>query len=38
MYREHLANEQCSQVAARIHVGSILGVNRRPLRKWIEAG
>lgn len=38
MYREHLADEQCSKLAARTHVGSLLGVNPATLRNWIEAG
>lgn len=38
MYHEHLADEQCSKVAARTHVGSLLGVNPATLRNWIEAG
>ena len=35
MYREHLADEQCSKLAARTHVGSLLGVNPATLRNWI---
>lgn len=27
MYHEHIADEQCSKVAARKHVGDLLGVN-----------
>ena len=38
MYHEHLADAQCSKVAARTHVGSLLGVNPATLRNWIEAG
>lgn len=38
MYHEYLADTQCSKVAARIHVGSLLGVNPATLRNWIEAG
>ncbi|PAY21728.1 hypothetical protein CEY15_17370 [Dietzia natronolimnaea] len=37
MYHEHLADAQCSKVAARTHVGSLLGVNPATLRNWIEA-
>ncbi|MBB0990958.1 hypothetical protein G6009_05680 [Dietzia sp. SLG510A3-30A2] len=32
MYHEHLADAQCSKVAARTHVGSLLGVNPAKLR------
>ncbi|GAA3522429.1 hypothetical protein GCM10022294_35560 [Dietzia aurantiaca] len=38
MYHEHLADAQCSEVAARTHVRSLLGVNPATLRNWIEAG
>ena len=38
MYHEHLADARCSKVAARTHVGSLLGVNPATLRNWIEVG
>ena len=38
MYHEHLADEQCSKLAARKHVGDLLGVNPATLRNWVEAG
>lgn len=38
MYHEHLADAQCSKVAARTHVGSLLGMNPATLRNWIETG
>lgn len=31
MYHEHLADEQCSKLAARKHVGSLLGVKPETL-------
>ena len=37
MYHEHLADEQCSKLAARKHVGLLLGVKPETLRNWIEA-
>lgn len=30
MYHDHLADAQCSKLAARRHVGELLGVTRRP--------
>ena len=38
IYHEHLADSQCSKLAARKHVGDLLGVNPATLRNWIEAG
>ncbi len=38
MYHEHLADQQCSKLAARKHVGDLLGVKPATLRNWIEAG
>ena len=38
MYHEHLADAQCSKLAARRHVGELLGVNPATLRNWVEAG
>lgn len=37
MYQEHLADAQCSKLAARRHVGELLGINPATLRNWIES-
>lgn len=37
MYHEHLADEGGSKLAARKHVGQLLGVKPETLRNWIEA-
>lgn len=37
MYHEHLQDTQCSKLAARQHVGPLLGVNPAMLRNWVEA-
>ena len=37
MYHEHLADTQCSKLAARRHVGELLGVKPATLRNWVEA-
>lgn len=38
MYHEHVADTQCSKLAARRHVGELLGVKPATLRNWVEAG
>lgn len=38
MYHEHLVDTQCSKLAARKHVGELLGVKPATLRNWVEAG
>lgn len=37
MHQEHLTDEQWSELAARKHVGSPLGVKPDTLRNWVEA-
>lgn len=36
MYRDHLADAGGSKLAARQHVGALLGINQATLRNWVE--
>lgn len=38
MYQDRLAEGNCSKLAARRHVGSLLDLNPATLRNWVEAG